>query len=675
MKKILLSELLNRKTPVIVTELAKLINKTGRTVRSYLEEIENEYRQYNIELIRKSNVGVYLKISDSDRARLKAGLQETSSKDTEEEGLYSRFRQMYIIKTLLEDKFAYTIQLFADELYCSKGTIVNDLIYVQDWLDKYNLILKKKQNKGLWIEGTEKDYRRALKGMLDEVDKNETENNISDEDIEKLDYRIDLINYKKLKKMFAQTDFYFIQDIIQQAEKELGFYFTDQAFLNLITHIAITIERVKNDKPLSMGENYIESFRNKREFKVAEWIVEQLNNKFHISFPEGEVGYITLHILGAKVQENYDAAQYDDIIGNENNEYIDIANDIIAMASEILNVDLRQDKGLVSRLVLHLRPTIMRLKYGLKLSNPMLERIKQEYTSIFGAAWACSSIFEKRLGITINEDEVGYIALHLALSYERTKGKIKTVVVCSSGIGTSQMVASELSKKYNNLDITHIIPLNLLSKELIDSSDLVVSTVRSSIKSDKIVYISAIVGEKDSMKIDEAIKRIRFSVGNTAFKHSETESIQQETASIFEKDLCFIDNDIKDYVQAITYYGKLMENKGYAKEGFYKNILEREKKGSTYIGKGIAIPHAEDIYVNKSKVCIVRFNEPVIWQENKLDFIFILCLKFEDIDKTKKFFKSFYSVLKDDEILQKMKYFKNKNEIMNIFTEGGHNNG
>lgn len=675
MKKMLLSELLNRKTPVIVTELARLINKTGRTVRSYLEEIENEYRQYNIELIRKSNVGVYLKISDSDRARLKASIQETSSKNTEEEGLYSRFRQMYIIKTLLEDQFAYTIQLFADELYCSKGTIVNDLIYVQDWLDKYNLILKKKQNKGLWIEGTEKDYRRALKGMLDEVDKNETENNISDEDIEKLDYRIDLINYKKLKKMFAQTDFYFIQDIIQQAEKELGFYFTDQAFLNLITHIAITIERVKSDKALSMGENYIESFRNKREFKVAEWIVEQLSNKFHISFPEGEVGYITLHILGAKVQENYDAAQYDDIIGNENNEYIDIANDIIAMASEILNVDLKQDKGLVSRLVLHLRPTIMRLKYGLKLSNPMLERIKQEYTSIFGAAWACSSIFEKRLGITINEDEVGYIALHLALSYERAKGKIKTVVVCSSGIGTSQMVASELSKKYNNLDITHIIPLNLLSQELIDNSDLIISTVRSSIKSDKIVYISAIVGEKDSMKIDEAIKRIRFSVGNTAFRHSETENIQQETVSIFEKDLCFIDNDIKDYVQAITYYGRLMENKGYAKEGFYKNILEREKKGSTYIGKGIAIPHAEDTYVNKSKVCIVRFSEPVIWNENKLDFIFILCLKFEDIDKTKKFFKSFYSVLKDDGMLERMRNSQSKDQILNIFTEGGHNNG
>lgn len=75
MKKMLLSELLNRKTPVIVTELARLINKTGRTVRSYLEEIENEYRQYNIELIRKSNVGVYLKISDSDRARLKASIR------------------------------------------------------------------------------------------------------------------------------------------------------------------------------------------------------------------------------------------------------------------------------------------------------------------------------------------------------------------------------------------------------------------------------------------------------------------------------------------------------------------------------------------------------------------------------------------------------------------------
>lgn len=671
MEKQLLSELLNRQTPITAADLAHLINRTERTVRNYLKKIECDYKQYNIKIIRKSNVGIYLNIDDKSRAELKDSIEGKISGDTHENGFYFKYRQLYILKTLLEGKFSYTIQLFADELYCSKSTIVNDLECVQAWLDKYNLILKRKQNKGLWIEGNENDYRKALNSMFAETIKNEPGSNLIDEDIEKLDYRIDVLNYKKIKNMFPKVDFYAIQSIIQEAEKKLGFYFTDQAFLNLTTHIIIAIERVKNDKALTKNENWVENLKNEHEFSIAKWIVQQLSDKFKISFPDEEIGYIALHLLGAKVQGNYDAAQCSTIIENEDEEYVSTAKDIIAMSSEILNVDLREDKELLSRLVLHLRPAVMRMKYNLKLVNPMLERIKQEYTSIFGAAWACNSIFERKLGITVNEDEVGYIALHLALSYEKYKSKIKTVIVCSSGIGTSQLVANEITKRYENLEITHIIPLNLLTQKIEDESDLIITTVRGLKKSEKILYISAMVDENDFINIDNAIKKIRFSVKNTCNNASKQKEYCIQQNSIFENQLCFLDSKIKDFVQAITYYGKLMESKGYAKNGFYKNILEREKKGSTYIGKGIAIPHAEGIYVNESRVCIVKFEEPVTWQGNKLDFIFILCLKFNDIDKTKGFFKTFYSILNDDEALMKIKNSKNKNDIINIFIEGG----
>ena len=66
-KRKLLSVLLDKKEPVTVTELAKLINKTGRTVRSYLDEIEAEYEKYNLKIVRKTSVGVYLNIDEINR--------------------------------------------------------------------------------------------------------------------------------------------------------------------------------------------------------------------------------------------------------------------------------------------------------------------------------------------------------------------------------------------------------------------------------------------------------------------------------------------------------------------------------------------------------------------------------------------------------------------------------
>jgi len=441
----------------------------------------------------------------------------------------------------------------------------------------------------------------------------------------------------------------------------------------LITHIAITIERLKNNKAVSHKENHIDSFKEEREYTVAKWVVNQLSKKFGLSFPQEEIEYISIHILGAKIQENYDEIECNTIIENQDNNYVDIAKSIIQMSSEILNLDLTKDLGLMTRLVLHLRPTIMRIKYGLRLTNPILERIKQEYTSLFGAAWACSSIFESRLGVAINEDEVGYIALHLALSVENIKSKIKAIVVCSSGIGTSQLVASKLVKKFDNLDITHVLPYNLLNQKLIDESDLVITTIKNVRNQEKCIYISTLVNDKDIENIENAIKRLKksqmtylSSLKNTVEGISENQS---ESENIFDKELFFIDNETTDFTEAIIYYGKLMEEKGFAKLGFYQDILNREKKGSTYVGKGIAIPHARDIFVNKSKICIVKFGKPITWQGDQLDFIFILCLKFNDVNTIKKFFRKFYSVLENDEMILKMKSIKSVDDISHIFNQ------
>lgn len=675
-KRKLFSELLKSREPVTVTVLAKRIKKTGRTVRSYLDEIEFEYKDHNLELVRKTNVGVYLNIDEKNRQKLLNSIQNEDINRGKDNNFSSDYRKLYILRTLLEDKFSYTIQLFADELFCSKGTIVSDLVNAQKWLEDHNLILKRRQNQGLWIEGNEADYRKALKDLFYEMQENDYTDDALAGDNEKLDYRIDEISYKKIKDLFPKIELYPIQNIIQEAEKKLGFYFTDHAFLNLIIHIAISIERIKNNKAMSVSKQYIKNLKEEREYSIAEWVVKELGKVFSIRFPEEETAHILMHMLGAKVQENYNPYENDNTIEKEDSIYVDIAKSIITLASEILNLDLTEDSGLLPRLVQHLRPTIMGLKYGLKLSNPMLERIKREYTSIFGAAWACSSIFEEKLDMKINEDEVGYIALHLALSVENIKSKMKdkvnTVIVCSSGIGTSQLVALKLSNKFKNLDITHILPLNLLNEKIIKQSDIIITTIRNvKYQDDKMVYVSTLIDENDLSNIEKAISRIQRNLKSRFNSILVDNSLEDPENNTFDSKLCFLDSKITDFTEAILYYGGMLEEMGYAKKGFCENILEREKKGSTYIGKGLAIPHALDIFVNKARICIVRFENPIAWQGNELELIIILCLKFNDIPTTKKVFKNLYSILENGELISKMKETESVSEMIDIFVKGG----
>jgi transcriptional antiterminator/mannitol/fructose-specific phosphotransferase system IIA component (Ntr-type) len=670
-KRKLLSELLKQTVPVTVTELADLLHKTGRTVRSYLDEIQEEYTEFGLEIVRKTNVGIYINIAVDNKAKLIQLLEAGEASSLQADGFSAKYRHVYILKTLFEDKFSYTIQMFADDLYCSKSTIVNELVVVQAWLEKYNLTLQRRQNQGLWIEGNEEDYRKAFKVLIDDIqDKEQRVDEVGEADME-LDYRIDIADYGKISNMFPKINLLTIQRIIQQAEQELGLYFTDQAFLNLITHMAITIERLKNHRVVSSAGKQFDNLKAEREYAVAKWVVDELKKEFKVNFPEEEVGYISIHMMGAKIQENYDAKDCSTIIEKYDVNFTDMANGIITMASEILNIDLSQDEGLLTRLVLHLRPTVMRLKYGLRLTNPILKRIKAEYSNLFSVAWACRSIFENKFGVTINEDEVGFLALHLALAIENIGSKIKTVIVCSSGIGTSQLVASKLARNFDNLDITHILPYNLLSAKIMEEADLVITTLRNIKRNEKTVYISTLVNENDVIQIKDAIKKIRKGrLSYAPFLTAEKQAVpagEGDTEELFDAELCFLDSRFTDFPQAITYYGKLMEKKGYAKNGFYKDILNREQAGSTYIGKGIAIPHAKDVYVHKSKVCVAKFLNPVVWQGNTIECIFILCLKFNDVQGTMKFFKRFYSILENDEMIGKIKSAQDIQDITCLF--------
>ncbi len=660
----ILSILISKKGPTIISEIARDISMSGKTVRNYLKELQDELSQRGIELIKKPNVGVYLDVTDDKRKVLREDLTDY---DKGIQNHSPEYRQSYILKTLFKNKYTYTIQLFADDLYCSKSTIVNDLTYVQKWIEDRGLILKRKQNQGLWIEGNERDYRRAMMDLFFEIKENKLQRD--EDEVENLDYRIDFINYKKIKQLFPRINLFSIQNIIQQAEEKLGYFFTDQAFINLITHIAITIERVKNNREIKMDKKHLTTLMEQYEFQVAKWVISRLREIFNLDFPQDEVGYISLHMLGAKIQENIHDNNYDDLLNTQNEEYIEIAKEIIGLAGEILGVDLSKDKLLLTALVLHLRPTIIRLKHDLKLRNPILKRIKNEYTSIFGAAWACSSIFEKKLGLSINEDEVGYIAMHLAVAVGRQSNIIKTLIICSSGIGTSQLIKTRLEKRFNELDIIACLPLNCLSEELIDRADLIISTVQGIRNAPRAIYVNTLLSERDILKIKRSIDIL-------ATRSWEKEKIDKKDfgalkLDVIDKELCFIEDDNRDFTEIINYYGRIMEKRGFVKEGFCQNVLEREKKGSTTIGKGIAIPHAEQEFVKKSKICIIKLKNPVLWNRDRLNLIIILALKFNDIYRTKRFFKNFYSILDNGELVKRIVKSDNVSDIMEIFIDGG----
>ncbi|UZQ82624.1 transcription antiterminator [Thermoanaerobacter sp. RKWS2] len=401
-------------------------------------------------------------------------------------------------------KGSVTTKELAEELYVSRVTIHKDLQSVEKWLNKFNLKLLKKPNYGIEVVGDEENWRNAVASLIVSTkEQKELKEFLYNDYTGRIDYR----TLMQLRELF-DIDYKQLEKIVSNAESKLKFRFSDEAFISLVIHVAISIERLKHKKDVKLSKAVLNNLKQKDEYVIAQQMAKEIEAKFNVVLPESEIGYIVLHIIGTKMQQN----KIEDVnLELEDEESIELAvimsKEIINIAERALSLDLSNDKQLLNGLILHLRPTINRLKYGLTLRNPLLNDIKENYPEIYGVAWMTSVVFEKYLGKKVAEEEIGYIALHLGAAVERAKKPLKALVVCTTGIGTAQLLAARLEKSFKQIEIKDIVSSVSLHESILNDIDIVISTVPIEINK-PFINISPLLTQNDIKRLDEFIQAL-----------------------------------------------------------------------------------------------------------------------------------------------------------------------
>ena len=107
----------------------------------------------------------------------------------------------------------------------------------------------------------------------------------------------------------------------------------------------------------------------------------------------------------------------------------DIVNELITSIGDIFSVDFMSDELLKTGLSNHFVPMIARLKNNIKITNPFLLQIKQQFTAMFSVISLASSVLEKKLGYTLSDDEIGFILIHFQAALERHNLSKKIAIV------------------------------------------------------------------------------------------------------------------------------------------------------------------------------------------------------------------------------------------------------
>ncbi|MFN7252974.1 MAG: BglG family transcription antiterminator [Anaerobacillus sp.] len=492
----ILETLLSKLNGITVKELADSIDVSVRTIHRDLKGVEDILKGYNLKLIKKSGKGIQVAGNPSDLDDVRLLLFNLSHNEyTPEE------RQTMIFCALLEATEPIKLIALANDLNVTIATVSADLNKLEERLSSFGLSLIRKRGYGVEVFGSETAKRRAMSKIISQnVNEFELLSLVRENIQKKTTQQVNSAS-ERLLGLVEKKKLLIVEKVIEEINKELSYAIADSAYMGLVVHLALALERIIQGENIQIDQNYLESLKETLEYKAAEKIIMKLQKLFEINIPDAEIGYITMHLRGAKLRHDKE------YLLEETSLNVAIkAKNLIEYIEKQFDKDLSSNQSLFQGLVAHLRPAIYRIKQNMGISNPLLEKIKVDYQELFSVVKeGTTKVFSD---LVIPEEEVGYLVLHFgsALIESKGKDKINALILCSSGIGTSKMLATRIQQEIPNLTSLKNVSLFDLKQHNLNEFDLVISTLHSDELPKDYILVSPILTEEEIEKIKSRIK-------------------------------------------------------------------------------------------------------------------------------------------------------------------------
>ncbi|MBU3188261.1 BglG family transcription antiterminator [Clostridium bowmanii] len=600
---------------ITVNDIAKSLGISAKTVRNDLLELEVYATNFRCEIVKIPGKGVSY-VGDLDNVQKLMTSFDNSKLDKIDSPEY---RQQRILLKLFNSQEATLIKQLSIELHVSRATINKDIIILNQWLSSYNLIIEYLKSKGVHIVGSENDKRNAMAMVFSYNQRGGKVNLITYHD-SKVIYTDAILNLEKV----LGIDFNKLIAMIHRVERGFGNVFSTEATVTLAMNLAVIINRAKNGHRILLDFELVNILKGSEELKIIEELVENVKNEFNITLPEPERYYILLHFLGAKVLKNGIIQPLDMKINFENEEII---REFVEKIQIDIGLFLENDSKLIESLMLHIKPSINRILYGLTLHNPLLSEIKRDYGEIFRIVSKHKSIIDDYFHIKLPEDEIAYLVLHFVVSVERSSKTIRILIACASGIGISQLLAVKIERLFKNIEIVAVISIYEIEKYKHQNIDLLISTVDTEENDEfKTIVVNPLLSQNDIISITDIIN------------HNQ---VRTNLDNLFYEENIYLNVDLDSKEEVLKFaYEKLMINH-YVREYYYETLIGREKKGSTYIGNNVAVVHGDMSEVIFNCLQIIKLKQPILWNDkDRVDFIInVVCTKKDSIYFTKVFRK------------------------------------
>ncbi|MGN2371214.1 BglG family transcription antiterminator [Clostridium cagae] len=614
-----------------------------RSIRTYLKQLQEEIPKEVVEIVKTNNSEYKLNIKDDEKFKQLLELnrrqkQKFCQLNNPEE------RIDYLINRLVELNEIVTIDDLAEEMNVGRTTLVKDLKKVDQKLDEYGLVLKRKTNSGIKIEGDEINLRLII---LEHICK--TYN--------------DSIILLESNNILTKKEIIKLQEQIVLNLKENKFSVTEALINNLIRYITVMLMRLKNDKNITSLQSQYKIIKESEEYEIGKTIKSTIEDLKDKKIDDLEIIFIVMPLLGRN------APLYHEVLRN-----LTIGENITLLRKQIFDkvfeftgLSLEEDEQLIQGLEYHLYYALNRIVLNIKYKNPMLKEIKEKYKLPYEVAKIAASVIEDKYQVQVEDDEVGYLALHFGTYVERAgKSFIKienAAIVCGTGLGTAKLLIIKLKKilgeeinfkSFSDLDFT---------EEMASNYDMIFTLVDLDINTEiQIVKITSIFDESQLKGEIES----QIFLNKTNEKRNDTE--QYILNGILDKKLVFYlnKNNFMDNLEDML--DSLIKSNIVSNE-YKERVIAREKKAGTAFGGYIALPHAVDEKVNNVIVSYGILDKLIMVDGKEVGLIILLVIPSESQNSQDIIVKTYQEIIdlsSDKKIVQKLIKSKNYKEFKEV---------
>lgn len=479
------------------------------------------------------------------------------------------------------------------------------------------------------------------------------------------------------------------RDFLELIGNELNLKIDEENYNRVFSYILMLInfDELYDNKEELLSRNFL---FHTPEYLAVERILGKLfkENDRKESPKEAKLLLITDLTMGINI-----SGLKDDIFYKWINEEA-VAEEITDKISDMINLNLRGDKILITGLIDNLKFSIYRIKNDIQIINSVFKDLILNKDKNIEIVKKAVEETEKEFKINFTEYELAAMAYLVRASIKRTKrNNIKKVLlICGLGYGSSKILEESLKENYE-LDIVDVIPY-YLADDLIPAYkevDFILSTIEIHRQFEvsygiPIIKINPVMQKEDFEKLAEyGIEKNKTSVSlkklisiienNTEIKDRQKliDSLKnefedriindiQKTGYTLKKllkkeNVKFIDK-AENWKEAIFQSGDLLVSNKKVTSEYVQEMIELVEKHGPYIvlEEGIAMPHAGiSENVLETGISLLVVNEKVSLPEgrnaniflsfaakNKNDNIdimndlFELITKYEFIDKVSK---------------------------------------